>query len=215
MDTVLDAGGTVTDDWPVRSPPFDPSQAASVAGVVLAAGTSSRYGGANKLLARLDGDPLVARSVRAFLDAPVDPVVVVVGHERERVRAALPDGVRTVHNPAYADGQSTSVRTGVDAIADDSDAVVVGLGDMPFVSAETVATLERAFRAGVGDPLVAAVDGQRGNPVCFGAQWFDDLRSVGGDVGGRHLLREASTTALVETGDPGVRRDIDRPEDRP
>jgi hypothetical protein len=66
-----------------------------------------------------------------------------------------------------------------------------------------------------GDPLVAAVDGKRGNPVCFGARWFDDLRSVDGDVGGRHLLREASTTALVETGDPGVRRDIDRPGDRP
>ena len=201
-------------DLPVRFPPFTPAREASVAAVVLAAGTSSRYGDANKLLADLDGGPVVARSVRTYLGADVDPVVVVVGHEAERVRAALPEGVHVVHNPDYAAGQASSVRAGIAAVAD-ADAAVVGLGDMPFVRAETVTTLVRAFRAGAGDPLAAAVDGHRGNPVCFGAPWFDDLRDVDGDVGGREILSTAPDAALVETDDPGVRRDVDRPTDLP
>jgi len=203
----------VTDvDLPVRSPPFDPTREAHVAGVVLAAGTSSRYGDANKLLARVDGERIVARSVQTYLDAAVDPVVVVVGHEAERVRAALPEGVRVVHNPDYADGQASSVRTGIGAVPD-ADAAVVGLGDMPFVRPDTASLLVRAYRAGAGDPLAAAFDGQRGNPVCFGRQWFDALRDVDGDTGGREILLTAPDAALVETGDPGVRRDIDRPDD--
>ncbi len=200
-------------DLPVRSPPFHPTRTASVAGVVLAAGTSSRYGDANKLLARVDGEPIVTRAVRTYLDAPVDPIVAVVGHEAGRVRTALPDGVRVVHNPDYADGQAASVRTGVAAVPPDADAAVVGLGDMPFVRSETVTRLVRAFRAGAGDPLAAAVDGRRGNPVCFGSRWFDALRGVAGDVGGRGILLSAPDAALVETGDPGVHRDVDRPSD--
>jgi molybdenum cofactor cytidylyltransferase len=213
MDTVSSAGGAMTESLPVRSPPFRPEREADVAGVILAAGTSSRYGSANKLLERIDGDRIVARAIRPYLDAGLDPVIVVVGHEHERVRSALPGGVMAVHNPDYAEGQASSVRTGVGAVAEGADAVVVGLGDMPFVRSETVRLLVRAFRAEVGDPLAAAVDGERGNPVCFGEQWFSALCDVDGDIGGRRLLLEAPDAALVETGDPGVRRDIDRPED--
>jgi molybdenum cofactor cytidylyltransferase len=101
----------------------------------------------------------------------------------------------------------------VDAVAETADAAVIGLGDMPFVRPQTIRLLDRAFRAGVGDPLAAAVDGERGNPVCFGERWFADLCDVDGDIGGRWLLLEAPDAALVETGDQGVRRDVDRPED--
>jgi molybdenum cofactor cytidylyltransferase len=203
----------MTESPPVRSPPFRPTRAATVAGVVLAAGTSSRYGAANKLLERIDGDRVVTRALRPYLEAGLDPVVAVVGHEHERVREAVPDAATVVHNPAYADGQASSVRAGVEAVRGDADAVVVGLGDMPFVRAETVRLLARAFRAGVGDPVAAAVEGERGNPVCFGDRWFPDLCDVAGDVGGRRLLLEAPDAALVETGDPGVRHDVDRPGD--
>jgi molybdenum cofactor cytidylyltransferase len=198
---------------PVVSPPFDASgESPSVAGVLLAAGTSDRYGDRNKLLATHDGAPLVRDAARTLLAAPVDPVVVVVGHDADRVSTAL-DGLdlELVHNDAYDTGQASSVRAGVCAVRDRSDAAVVALGDMPFVAPETVTLLVDAYAAGAGDALAAAYDGRRGNPVCFDRRFFDALTDVTGDVGGRSILLENGT--LVDTDDSGVRRDVDRPAD--
>lgn len=228
----------MTGSFPVVEGPFDGDPAAvTVSGVLLAAGTSSRFGDANKLLATVAGEPLVRRAVAPLLAAPLDEVVVVVGHESEAVRAALGDlPVRAVENPEYDDGQATSVQRGVEAVrppdvsettdatgvvdsaADaarvaDPDAVLFALGDMPDVSPDTVEALVAAFAASVGDPLAAACEGGRGNPVLFGRQFFDQLTDLAGDTGGREILREAADATLVETGDPGVRRDVDRPAD--
>ncbi|WP_135805352.1 nucleotidyltransferase family protein [Halorussus marinus] len=207
---------------PLVEPPFeDPADADApdsprVGGVVLAGGTSSRYGDRNKLLATVDGDPIVARAAATLVEAELDPVVVVTGHERDRVRAAVSDvPVETVHNPAYEDGQASSVRTGVAAIREraDVDAAVVALGDMPFVDPATVRTLAAAYAAGAGDALAAAYRGERGNPVLFDRRFFDPLTDVTGDVGGREILLEGEASALVAVEDPGVRRDVDEPTD--
>ena len=204
-------------DLPVRSPPFEtdePESPAQVAGVLLAAGTSTRFGDDNKLLATLDGDPLVRHAARTLRDASLAPVVVVVGHEADRVRDALAGlDVRVVANDAYAEGQSTSVRVGIDALDATVDAAVVALGDMPFVDSGTVETLVAAYDAGVGDAVAAAHDGQRGNPVLFDRRFFPDLTAVDGDVGGRQILLERDDTACVAVADSGVRRDIDEPGD--
>jgi molybdenum cofactor cytidylyltransferase len=204
-------------DLPVRSPPFEtdePASPAQVAGVLLAAGTSTRFGDDNKLLATLDGDPLVRHAARTLRDASVAPVVVVVGHEADRVRDALAGlDVRFVANDAYAEGQSTSVRVGIDAPDATVDAAVVALGDMPFVDPETVETLIAAYDACVGDAVAAAHDGQRGNPVLFDRRFFPDLTTVEGDVGGRQILLERDGTACVAVADSGVRRDVDEPGD--
>jgi molybdenum cofactor cytidylyltransferase len=198
---------------PVVSPPFDaPDDAPTVAGVLLAAGTSDRYGDRNKLLATHDRDPLVRRAARTLLAAPVDPVVVVVGHEADHVAETLAGlDVEFVHNDAYATGQASSVREGVRAVPDRADAALVALGDMPFVAPATVALLVDAYAAGAGDALAAAHDGRRGNPVCFDRRFFDALTDVTGDVGGRSILLDHGV--LVDTGDPGVRRDVDEPSD--
>jgi len=224
----------MTDDGlPVVSPPFgagepgrtDGADAPRVAGVLLAAGTSSRFGDDNKLLATVDGEPVVRRAARTLVDAGVDPVVVVVGHEGNRVRDAVSDlPVEIVVNDAYEAGQSTSVRAGIGALGDTDtpgdadtppDAAVIALGDMPLVDPETVETLVAAYAAGAGDALAAAYDGDRGNPVLFDRRFFDRLVAVDGDVGGREILLESDASALVAVGDPGVRRDVDRPEDLP
>lgn len=194
----------------------DPADAA-VAGVVLAAGTSSRFGDRNKLLAPVDGDPLVRRATRTLVASVVDPVVVVLGHDAERVRRAL-DGlpVETRVNPDFAAGRASTLETGVravDAAERDVDAAVVGLGDMPWVSPNTVDALVAAHAAGVGAALAAARDGARGNPVLFHRRFFDALAGVSGDVGGRRVLLDADASALVDVDDPGVRRDVDRPRD--
>ncbi|MFD1599534.1 nucleotidyltransferase family protein [Halobellus rarus] len=220
-------------DLPVVSPPFDEEGAdeegsseedddrtrdrSRVAGVLLAAGTSDRFGDRNKLLATHDGDPLVRHAARTLLDAGLDPVVAVVGHEADRVVDALAGlDVAVVANDAYDTGQASSLRAGIGALRDSDaqvDAAVIALGDMPFVDPETVETLVAAYDAGVGDALAAAHDGVRGNPVLFDRRFFDALADVAGDVGGREILLTSGDSACVSVSDPGVRRDVDEPGD--
>lgn len=207
----------VVDPDEFERPAPEPSSGGSrVAGVVLAAGTSTRFGEANKLLAALDGEPLVRHAARTLVEADVSPVVVVVGYEGERVRAALESlPVSVVENPSYEAGQATSVQAGIDALGERIDAVVIALGDMPSVATESVDRLVEAYHAGAGTALAAGYEGQRGNPVLFDSQHFDTLRAVHGDTGGRRVLLDAPDAALVETGDPGVTQDVDRRDDVP
>lgn len=184
-------------------------------GVILAAGTSSRYGDRNKLLVPLDGEPLVVHAARTLVESPVAGVTVVVGHEAPRVRDVIADlDVAIRQNGAYERGQSTSAAEAVAAARDhNADAVLIALGDMPWVSTRTVNTLVRAYVAGKGEALAAAYNEQRGNPVLFDARFFDALADVEGDTGGRDILLGAESAALVETGDPGVVSDVDQPTD--
>ncbi len=192
-----------------------PTEPARVAGVLLAAGTSDRFGEENKLLAQLEGEPLVRHAARTLVEAPLEPVVVVLGHEHDRVRAPLTDlPVTFVTNAAYASGQASSVRTGIAAVADEPvDAALVALGDMPFVQGRTLEALVDAYRAGRGDAIAAAFEGTRGNPVIFDRRHFETLTDLEGDVGGRHILLEDDASCLLTVDDPGVRRDIDTPDD--
>lgn len=184
-----------------------------VAGVLLAAGASSRFEAGNELLATLAGDPVVRNAARPLVAADLDPLVAVLGYEAAAVEDALSGlGFRFVHNPEFERGQATSVRTGVEALGD-VDAAVFALGDMPLVDPASVAALVAVYRAGRATALAAACDGRRGNPVLFDGRHFDALADVSGDVGGRDVLLGAEQSALVETGDPGVLRDVDTRED--
>ncbi|WP_440765692.1 nucleotidyltransferase family protein [Natronorubrum sp. DTA7] len=189
----------------------------AVAGVLLAAGTSSRFGSENKLLATVEGETIVRRAARTLLESDVDSVVAVLGHEADRVRAAL-EGlpIETVVNEVYDTGQASSLRTSIRAIRDREEkceAAVVALGDMPFVEPETVNALLTAYTQNAGDAIAPAFDGVRGNPVLFDERFFDALGDVDGDIGGRELLLESDSSVLVTVDDPGVRRDVDRPHD--
>ena len=193
---------------------LEDDSAPTVVGVLLAAGSSTRFGAANKLLASVNGEPLVRRTARALRAAGL-PSIAVLGHESEAVREAL-DGLDCgfVENEAHERGLSTSVRVGVDAAAErGADAVVFLPGDMPAVTSETIDLLVDAYRAGLTDAVAASYRGQRGNPVLFDRQYFDALRSVAGDTGGRGILLDSDRGALVETDDPGVVTDIDTRSD--
>lgn len=183
----------------------------TVLGVLLAAGVSRRFGAANKLLAEVEGTPLVRHAARTLLDSRVSSVAAVLGHERERVRGAL-DGLDlcVVGNESYEEGMAASVRVGVSvATGMDADAVVFLPGDMPFVHPSTVDLLRDAHRANVADAAAAGYRGKRGNPVLFDSVHFAALGAVSGDVGGRQVLLDGDHSALVETDDPGVVADID------
>lgn len=202
---------------PVHEPPSSSTGAgeSDVWGIILAAGTSSRFGDRNKLLQEIAGEPMIRRVTENMLKSALAEIVVVVGYESAKVRSALSDfPVRFVENEEYTLGQSTSVRTGVSLAREhDVDAVLIALGDMPYVSPDSIDALVTAYESDVGLALAAAYNSKRGNPVLFDERYFSELTSVSGDMGGRQILFESDYAALVETRDSGVRRDIDRPSD--
>ncbi len=186
-----------------------------VAALVLAAGRSRRMGGPNKLLLEIGGKPMVRHVVEALLASKARPAVVVTGHESDRVAAALAHlPVTLVHNPNYAEGLSSSLRVGLDALPEDVDGVLVCLADMPRITAPLVDRLIEAFDPARGRAIILPTcGGKRGNPVLFGRAFFEAMREIRGDVGARHLLGSfAEQVVEVEVGDPAVLLDLDTPE---
>lgn len=185
-----------------------------VAAVVLAAGKASRMG-ENKLLAELDGRPLVHHAVAAALASGARPVVVVTGNEAERVRAAL-DGldVTFVHNADYASGMASSLRAGIAAVGDVAGALVC-LGDMPRVTAAHLARLIAAFEVASdeGAVIVPTCERKRGNPVLWGRRRFGEIATLTGDVGARGIIeRNADRVTWLAIDDPAILVDVDTPE---
>jgi molybdenum cofactor cytidylyltransferase len=202
----------VTRPQPRREPA---SEGRNVAAVVLAAGQSRRMGGPNKLLEEIGGKPLVRHVVEQVLASRAKPVVVVTGHQRERVEGALSGlQVTLVHNPEYAEGLSTSLKTGVAALSADADAAVICLADMPQISTALIDAMIDAFDPAQGALIVVpTVEGKRGNPVLWARRFFPELRDLQGDVGARHLIG-ANADAVHEfaVDDRGVFFDVDTPE---
>jgi len=192
-----------------------PEKGHRIAGLVLAAGRSTRMGGPNKLLEEINGMPLVRIVAEQALASRASPVIVVTGHQRERVERALAGlPVTVVHNPDFADGLSTSLKAGIKAVPPDADGAIVTLGDMPQVSAKLIDRLIAAFDPERGALVVIpTIDGKRGNPVLWARRFFSDLLAVEGDVGARHLISgyaEAVTEVPVE--DAAALTDVDTPE---
>jgi molybdenum cofactor cytidylyltransferase len=183
-----------------------------IAGLVLAAGASTRMG-RQKLLLPVAGEPLVRRAVRSVLAGGLDRVVVVLGRDAGAVGEALRDlPVRTVLNPAFAAGQSTSLRAGLDAVGP-VEAVVVALGDQPLPDPGVVRRLAEAFRRGAGSIVVPAYRDGRGHPVLLGAAVLDEARAVTGDRGARAVIdRDPARVAEVPVDAPAP-ADVDTPED--
>ncbi len=200
---------------PRASVPETPPRKPRVAALVLAAGQSRRMGPVNKLLAEVDGRPMVAHAVDAALASAARPVVVVTGHEPERVRAALAGrDVTFAHNPLYVEGLSGSLRAGLDALPADIDGVVVLLGDMPSVATGHIDRLIAAFDPAGGKTIcVPTFNGKRGNPVLWARRYFAEMREVAGDVGARHLIgAHADEICEVAMADTAVLEDLDTPE---
>lgn len=196
-----------------RGAPGSPGpRAPRIAALLLAAGQSRRMGPVNKLLADIDGAPMVRRVAETLAASAAERPVVVTGHEAARVRAAL-DGldVGFAHNPDYAQGLSTSLRRGLAALGGGVDGALVCLGDMPAVRAADIDRAIAAFDPGEGRAIVVpTARGKRGNPVLWGARFFPQMAAVSGDVGARHLIGEnAEWVCEVAVDDDGVLRDID------
>jgi molybdenum cofactor cytidylyltransferase len=185
-----------------------------IAAIVLAAGKSSRMG-ANKLLLPLDGHPLVWHVVSSACASSADLVLVVLGNEAERVAAALTPGrYQRVDNPRFADGLSTSLQAGLDALPEDVDGALILLADMPFTSPMTLEALLAAAREAPERIAAMHQGGGPTPPVYWPRALFGELHNIHGDEGGRSLLmRSPEAVRLVEPAQTDETLDIDAPED--
>ena len=180
-------------------------------------------GDENKLLAEIDGAPMVRHVAEAMVKGGIRELVVVTGHEADAVTAALSDleapgmALRFVHNADFAGGQAGSVATGVSALSNDVSGALIALGDMPFVSADLVAEMIQDH-SGLGDHEMRisfpVYEGRRGNPVLWGRGFFEALAGLSGDIGGRRILAEnpAAVNSISWTDD-SIHNDIDTGDD--
>lgn len=183
-----------------------------VAGVILAAGGSQRFGQPKQLLL-WQGEPLVRRAVLLAQRAGLSPVIVVVGSSAEQVEQALAGlPVKVVPNPAWQSGQSASVRAGVAALPPESGAAVFLLADQPRVTPDLVQALVAVHRRTLAPIVAPQIDGRRGNPVLFDRDLFPALAALRGDQGGRALFSR-SPVEWLPWHDSGPLLDIDTPED--
>ena len=193
--------------------PTEPLRAPRIAAVVLAAGLSSRMG-ANKLVAEWRGRPILRWTVEAALASEARPVIVVTGHEEAKVKAALAGlDVTYVHNPAYAEGLSASLKAGIAAVPASCDGALVLLGDMPEVAPSLLDRMIAAFSPADGRAICIAIHGhKRGNPVLWARRLFSEIESLTGDVGAKSLLVKHDEIVCEVEGGAGVLADIDTPE---
>lgn len=191
-----------------------------VAAVVLAAGESRRFGSPKQLLA-VGGGTLLGHVLSRLSSSWVNEIVVVLGHAAEEIQGALADSGgaghppwRVVVNDRWAEGQSTSLRAGLEVVSPGMEAALFILGDQPHVTADLVDELLMRY-ARTGAPVVMSEhEGRLRPPVLFDRAVFDELREVSGDVGGREVVRRhlAEVERVpVRSGLPPI--DIDTPED--
>ena len=191
---------------------------ATTAAVVQAAGSSTRMG-ENKLLLVLDGEALVRRAVRAAMTAGLAPIIVVLGHEAEKVAAAL-EGLpcRTVINPDHARGKGTSLQAGIQAVASSTDAgaAVVMLADMPFVTAAMLAQVA-GRDDGAARPRAPMVVSRYGDvnapPILYDRALFAELLALPGHACGKEMVRLHRHEAATLSWPEAALTDVDRPED--
>lgn len=160
------------------------------AGIILAAGGSERLGRTKQLLDWL-GKPFVVQMVKTASIAGLDPLFVVTGADKDLVEeavAGLP--VTCIHNPAWQQGQSTSMKAGLDALPEDCQRVMFLLSDQPQLSPMLIRGLIECHNMHLGPITMPLVRGQRGNPVLFSRETFQALRAVSGDKGGRGVFSQ-------------------------
>ncbi|MBT7953028.1 MAG: NTP transferase domain-containing protein [Gammaproteobacteria bacterium] len=191
------------------------SHTPKITAIILAAGMSRRMGKVNKLLEPVNNEMMVTKVTRQVLASQVDSVLLVAGHEEDKVRSAVRDkNIKIVTNPDFAKGLSTSLHCGLTYLADDVDAAIICLADMPSVSTSVIDQLIAAFSPEENRLICVPVyQGQRGNPVVLAKRFFSEMNELSGDKGAREFLQKyVDLVCEVEIEDPSILHDIDEPE---
>lgn len=196
----------------LREPPVLEAWA-PIAGIVLAAGQSKRCG-STKQISAWGPTTLAVCAATVALDAGLDPVIAVLGHEAQKVAEALAGlQVQVVMNSEFASGQSSSVRKGIDALPARTGAALFFPADQPLITAEMVRTIVRAHRRSFAPACVPVFEGQRVNPALFDRTLFPELRELHGDADGRVLLEKYREALVPVPASRATVLDIDTPQD--
>lgn len=191
-----------------------------IAAIILAAGEVKRFRtapGETKLIAQLDGKPLIRHVAEVALASRARPVLAVLGHAHEQVALALAGlDLRLIQNPDPAAGLSVSLKLAIAALPDTSRGAVILLGDMPRIRSSLIDRLMEAFDEAQAEPraVVPMRGGRRGNPAPLGRGLFAAVAALEGDKGARGLIACAGKNLLeVPLDDPAIEIDIDTPDD--
>lgn len=187
-----------------------------IAGILLAAGTSSRMG-SNKMLFELEGESVLRGAARRALAGGLSPLLVVLGHQAEEARREL-DGLlcQTVINPDYEQGINTSLKRGVAALETlpvQPRAALVMLADMPFVTPEMIAALIARYRSSEAPLVISDYEGVNAPPMLYDRSLFGELREMTGEGCGRQVVKRHRTEAEVLPWPAAALADLDVPED--
>ena len=177
--------------------------------LILAAGSAHRFGSDKRLFA-IDGTPMLARTLAVYRTV-FERVAAVIRPGEAKIAALVTIAGCSVIEAADAElGQARSLAAGVAAMLD-APGLVVGLGDMPFVAAATLARLGAEMTAHPDQIVRPRHAGQAGNPVGFPAHSFAALTRIQGDTGARGVIAASARVRFLDIDDPGVLTDIDRP----
>lgn len=185
-----------------------------IAGLILAAGESSRMG-QDKALLTFRGRTFLETIATTLREAGVERVAVVLGHHAAEIQqAAKPEAIETVINRDYARGQTSSLQAGLRALeSPDLEAIVLCLVDQPLVSADTVRRLTGNFRQSGAPVVIPTLRNQRGHPVVISSALFEELlRLRPGEGANTVIRRHRDATRFVEVSDEGILIDVDNPE---
>ena len=188
------------------------------AGVILAAGQSTRFGKPKQLL-KLNDKYLLEWVLDAALGSRLVKVLLVLGYQHQAILSALGEKTRhpdlqIVNNPDYQDGQSTSLQAGLDRVRDKFPAIMFLLGDQPMLDSQTIDVLLEQFWISGRDIGVPVFEGKRGNPVIFSQKFYGHLPKITGDIGARNIIRDHSKNVKeIEINNPLCFMDIDTQSD--
>ena len=190
-----------------------------ISAVILAAGESRRMGKQNKLLLPLGGEALLVKLVKSVCASDVGQVLVVIGHEAEKIRGELNNfPLSFVYNPNFSEGMTTSIKFGVKKVSPDSDGFLICLADMPFINTSEINKLINAYVQNRKKEkrliVVPVFQGQRGNPVLFSSEFLNDILEHKKESGCKEIIMNNSESVKeIEMDDDNMLLDVDTLDD--
>jgi len=184
-----------------------------VAGILLAAGTSTRMG-RNKMLLDLGGETVLHRAARCAIDGGLSPLIVVLGSQAERAEQEL-GGLecQVVRNPHFESGITSSMHCGLAALPTTTAAAMVLLADMPFVTADMISEMVRRYQQTAALLVISDYEGVNAPPMLYDKRLFGELQATHGERCGRQVVQRHRDQAEVLRWPASALADLDVPED--